>query len=276
MSTNFNKGFNNLPSALKHAAGDFEGGMWPSKFHIIFDDFNNFNTNNNGFLVGTTGNSSATVVNNAEGGVLELNSGSAANDVVLKWGGGAGANRSTMNIHPNGYWFHQVRYKLDSANTGDFNLAICSQDSQHATGATSPGLTFRPGFNEQITQSAGSWFKIGNTATFAATGAFGTFGTEGYYQEASTKGKWITWTTWYDPVEEFIYKDVNGISAGKPNSPEALKYSLSTKGITAQQNPTSNGGAVVYPFVGWNPAGNNQKVQIDYVMMGYERQEGEY
>jgi hypothetical protein len=254
MSTNFNKGFNNLPSALKHAAGDFEGGMWPSKFHIIFDDFNNFNTNNNGFLVGTTGNSSATVVNDAEGGVLELNSGSAANDVVLKWGGGAGANRSTMNIHPNGYWFHQVRYKLDSANTGDFNFAICSQTSAHATGATSPG----------------------NTATFAATGAFGTFGTEGYYQEASTKGKWITWTTWYDPKEEFIYKDVNGISAGKPNSPEALKYSLSTKGITAQQNPTSNGGAVVYPFVGWNPAGNNQKVQIDYVMMGYERQEGEY
>lgn len=259
MSTNFNKGFNNLPSALKHAAGDFEGGMWPSKFHIIFDDFNNFNTNNNGWLVGTTGNSSATVVNDAEGGVLELNSGSAANDVVLKWGGGAGANRSTMNIHPNGYWFHQVRYKLDSANTGDFNFAICSQDSQHATGATSPGLTFRPGFNEQITQSAGSWFKIGNTASFAATGAFGTFGTEGYYQEASTKGKWITWTTWYDPVEEFIYKDVNGISAGKPNSPEALKYSLSTKGISAQTNPTSNGGAVVYPFVGWNPAGKRDR-----------------
>tara|TARA_R100000231_G_scaffold139223_1_gene119696 strand:+ start:1062 stop:1910 length:849 start_codon:yes stop_codon:yes gene_type:complete len=279
MSTNYEKGFNNLPNLKNHPAGDYMGGDWPTKFNIIFDDFTSFDTASNGWRVGTNAGSTVALAPTSQfdsktaNGVLRMTQSSSTastnGSCVLAWSGGNATNTETIEFTGNEPFFWQVRYKYGATCTdASFGFSM-SEDGVMASSKYN-GIEFlHPGFqcqfNPQIgtgNDPSGSWFKT-NTAI---VGAFGHWDGK---DDATVIDRFNVLTFYYDPKREFMVYQINDRRYESKSSggfQDGMDFQIDS---VPSSQPT---GKILLPSIGFS-AGTSQFIDIDYVMVGCQRPE---
>lgn len=279
MSTNYEKGFNNLPDLKNHPAGDYMGGDWPTKFNIIFDDFTSFDTASNGWRVGTNASSTVALVPTSQfdsrtaNGVLRLtqsaSSSGAAGSCLLNWAGGSGANRATLPFTGTEPFFWQIRYKYPSTAT-DCILGFSVGNESLATGSQYGGFQFMP----PSMQFQCNPFNGAATASFlrmksAIVGAFGHLDGK---DELCTLDRWNVLTFYYDPKRKFMCYQVNDKRFDAAGTARANSDGQEFMVNTADSIPF---GSTMMPSIGLSGA-TSQFIDIDYVMFGYARPEEQF
>lgn len=279
MSTNYEKGFNNLPDLKNHPAGDYMGGDWPTKFNIIFDDFTSFDTASNGWRVGTNASSTVALVPTSQfdsrtaNGVLRLtqsaSSSGSAGSCLVTWGGGSGANRATMPFTGNEPFFWQIRYKYPSTAT-DCLLGFSVGTEALMTGTQFTGFQFMPpSLQFQCNPNNGA-----ATASFlrmksAIVGAFGHLDGK---DDICTLDQWNVLTFYYDPVRKFMCYQVNDKRFDAAGTARANSDGQEFMFSPADTIPF---GSTMMPTFGLSGA-TSQFIDIDYVMCGYARPEEQF
>tara|TARA_B100001094_G_C18194760_1_gene809951 strand:+ start:8009 stop:8851 length:843 start_codon:yes stop_codon:yes gene_type:complete len=280
MSTNYEKGFNNLPDLKNHPAGDYMGGDWPSKFNIIFDDFTSFDTASNGWRVGTNASSTVALVPTSQfdsstaNGVLRLTTSAsatgAAGSCLLAWAGGSGANRATMPFTGTEPFFWQIRYKYP-ANATDCLMGFSMSEQTLLTGSQYTGFGFiHPSFQTQFNPNSGSPAGSFLRMKSAIVGAFGHLdGTD----EITTLDRYNVLTFYYDPKRKFMVYQIND---KRYDAAGTLRAHLDGQEL---QNDSSTAtipfGSDMMPTIGLSGA-VSQSIDIDYVMCGYGRPEEQF
>jgi hypothetical protein len=275
MSTNYEKGFNNLPDLKNHPAGDYMGGDWPSKFNIIFDDFTSFDTASNGWRVGTNASSSVALVPTSQfdsrtaNGVLRLTqsatSSGAAGSCLLAWAGGNGANTATIPWTGNEPFFWQIRYKYPSTAT-DCILGFNMTENTYLTGSQYTGIGFiHKGFQFQVNPNSGTPAGSFFTMNTAIVGAFGHWDGK---DDATVLDQWNVLTFYYDPKRQYMVYQINDKrydGAGKEGG------FLDAQDFQVDSVPSSQAfGSIMMPTIGLSGA-TSQFIDIDYVMVGCQR-----
>tara|TARA_Y100001972_G_C7605299_1_gene303353 strand:- start:160 stop:999 length:840 start_codon:yes stop_codon:yes gene_type:complete len=276
MSTNYEKGFNNLPDLKNHPAGDYMGGDWPTKFNIIFDDFTSFDTASNGWRAGTQGGSTIALVPTSQfdsrtaNGVLRLTTSSSATgsagSCLLAWAGGSGANRATIPFTGTEPFFFQIRYKYP-ANATDCLLGFNVGTEALMTGSQYTGFQFMPPsfqtqFNPNSGSPAASFLRMKN----AIVGAFGSL--EGA-DEATVLDRYNVLTFYYDPKRKFMVYQIND---KRYDAAGTVRTNLDGQDLMVDTAGTIPFGSVMMPTIGLSGA-TSQSIDIDYVMVGCQRPE---
>ena len=279
MSTNYEKGFNNLPDLKNHPAGDYMGGDWPTKFNIIFDDFTSFDTASNGWRVGTNAGSTVALVPTSQfdsrtaNGVLRLtqsaSSSGASGSCLVNWAGGSGANRATMPFTGTEPFFWQIRYKYPSTAT-DCILGFSVGNESLATGSQYGGFQFMP----PSMQFQCNPFNGAATASFlhmknAIVGAFGHLDGK---DELCTLDRYNVLTFYYDPKRKFMVYQVND---KRFDAAGTERTHLDGQDFMLDSAGTIPFGDNMMLSIGLSGA-TSQFIDIDYVMCGYARPEEQF
>ena len=280
MSTNYEKGFNNLPDLKNHPAGDYMGGDWPTKFNIIFDDFTCWNPTSSGWRVGTQGGSTVALVPTSQfdsrtaNGVLRLttssSAASAAGSCLLAWDGGSGSNKATMPWTTNEPFFWQVRYKFPS-NATDAAFGINMSETTLLSGTQYTGLGFiHKGFQVQFNPNSGSPAASFLHQNAAIVGAFGHLDGK---DEGTVLDRWNVLTFYWDPKRQFMVYQINDKRYDAVGTERTF---LDGQDMMTETTPSSKPtGSIMMPTIGLVGA-VSQSIDIDYVMFGYGRPEEQF